>query len=203
MIDQNSRPARKIGVADHLWDTYEEMARQMGSDRDALINQALFMFARLNGFIEARPLRSEEAAASATLRPAAPAPAKASAPMLQPVSGGAAAKSAPPPRDDTPLPAPPPSRPSARDERAGANSLDNDPARREVAERVLETAAELERLIKGKSNEPREEIDEPLSEDEGDDAGLGLAPEDDEPLPAGTARHGPFTGRSAARARCR
>ena len=24
----------------------------MGSDRDALINQALFMFARLNGFIE-------------------------------------------------------------------------------------------------------------------------------------------------------
>ena len=52
MIDQNSRPARKVGIADHLWETYEDMAQQMGSDRDALINQALFMFARLNGFIE-------------------------------------------------------------------------------------------------------------------------------------------------------
>jgi pSer/pThr/pTyr-binding forkhead associated (FHA) protein len=33
--------------------------------------------------------------------------------------------------------------------------LDDDPVRREVAERVLETAAELERLIKGKSEPPK------------------------------------------------
>ncbi len=60
MIDQNSRPARKVGIADHLWETFEEMAQQMGSDRDALINQALFMFARLNGFIEVgKPARAE------------------------------------------------------------------------------------------------------------------------------------------------
>ncbi|WP_434380515.1 FHA domain-containing protein [Melittangium boletus] len=181
MIDQNSRPARKVGIADHLWDTYEEMAQQMGSDRDALINQALFMFARLNGFIEVRSSRAEEPVASA--RPAPAPAAKSSAPVLQPVSGGASAKSAPPPRDDTPVPAPPPPRPSARaEERPGSSNLDNDPARREVAERVLETAAELERLIKGKSNEPREEIDEEPLPDDGDDSGLGLAPED-EPLP--------------------
>ena len=189
MIDQNSRPARKIGIADHLWDTYEEMAQQMGSDRDALINQALFMFARLNGFIEARPLRSDDAGAPATsaptVRPAAstPASSKSSVPVLQPVSGGASPRSPPPPRDDTPPPAPPPSRPAPRvEERPPSNNLDNDPARREVAERVLETAAELERLIKGKSNEPREELDDEPLPDEGDDAGLGLAPED-EPLP--------------------
>jgi hypothetical protein len=53
MSDQNSRPVREVGIADHLWETYEDMARQMGSERDALINQAMFMFARLNGFIEA------------------------------------------------------------------------------------------------------------------------------------------------------
>ena len=198
MIDQNSRPARKVGIPDHLWETYEDMAQQMGSDRDALINQALFMFARLNGFIEvARSGRPEAVAsgggvAAAAVRASAPAAAagKGAPPVLQPVAGGASAKAAPP-RDDTPLPGPAPQRPSSRaEERAAANSLDNDPARREVAERVLETAAELERLIKGKSNEPREEIDEePLPEDQ-DDSGMDMAPEDepmdqDEPMDDG------------------
>ncbi|OJT26495.1 hypothetical protein BO221_00125 [Archangium sp. Cb G35] len=182
MIDQNTRPARKVGIADHLWETYEDMARQMGSDRDALINQALFMFARLNGFIEVA--RSSSEAPAPRVAAAAPVPGKSAPPVLQPVSGGASAKAAPPPRDDTPLPAPPPQRPSrtaAVEERPPANALDNDPARREVAERVLETAAELERLIKGKSNEPREEIDEEPLPDDQDDSGMDMAA-GDEPL---------------------
>ncbi|NMO21469.1 FHA domain-containing protein, partial [Pyxidicoccus fallax] len=80
MIDQNSRPARKVGIADHLWETYEEMARQMGSDRDALINQALFMFARLNGFIEVKGRADAPAAAPAlAAAPARPAPVAAAA----------------------------------------------------------------------------------------------------------------------------
>lgn len=178
MIDQNPRPARKVGIADHLWETYEDMAQQMGSDRDALINQALFMFARLNGFIEvaARTGRGME-------RPSA---AKSAPPVLQPVASSP--KSAPSLRDDlTPPPGPPPQRSSARaEERTPANALDNDPARREVAERVLETAAELERLIKGKSGEPREEIDEEPLPDDVDDSGLGLTSDDplhdDEPM---------------------
>ena len=45
-------PLRKVGIPDHLWDAFEEMAQQMGSERDGLINQALFVFARLNGFLE-------------------------------------------------------------------------------------------------------------------------------------------------------
>src|SRR5229473_8162607 len=39
-------------IADHLWELFEEIARSMGSDRDALINQAMFMFARANGFLD-------------------------------------------------------------------------------------------------------------------------------------------------------
>jgi hypothetical protein len=39
-----------IPIADSLWRVFEEMAEAMGSDREGLINQALFMFARLNGF---------------------------------------------------------------------------------------------------------------------------------------------------------
>jgi hypothetical protein len=41
---------RQIAVADHLWEAFERMAREMGSSRDALVNQAMHMFARLNGF---------------------------------------------------------------------------------------------------------------------------------------------------------
>ncbi len=45
---------RSILVEGHLWDVFDEMAQAMGSDRDALVNQAMFTFARLNGFLESR-----------------------------------------------------------------------------------------------------------------------------------------------------
>ncbi|WP_342381502.1 FHA domain-containing protein [Myxococcus stipitatus] len=171
MIDQNSRPARKVGIADHLWETYEDMAQQMGSDRDALINQALFMFARLNGFIEARS-RDDAHMAPAMSAPARPAavPAGPSRAAPPPVLSPAP----PPPKADPPPQLRPSGRPSAADERASANGLDNDPVRREVAERVLETAAELERLIKGK-NEPPPPSDEMVEDEE------PLPEQDDEP----------------------
>ncbi|MGZ3460222.1 MAG: FHA domain-containing protein, partial [Archangium sp.] len=162
MTDRNSRPARKVGIADHLWETYEEMAQQMGSDRDALINQALFVFARLNGFLEvARTGRSATAGGGSKFVP----------PVAQSFAGGASAKALPPSQEDTPLPG---------------------PARREVAERVRETAAELERLIKGKSDEPREALDEePRPEDSGMDMAADDEPEaDDEPRAGAEPRTG-------------
>ncbi|MBN9684403.1 MULTISPECIES: FHA domain-containing protein [unclassified Corallococcus] len=157
MIDQNSRPARKVGIAEHLWETYEEMAQQMGSDRDALINQALFMFARLNGFIDVRTKGEPAVAAVPSSAPAAAARPAAAPPPA------AAAKGAPPVLS----PAPPP-RGAARnvDERPSSNGLDNDPVRREVAERVLETAAELERLIKGKNEPPPPAADDMIEDEE-------------------------------------
>ncbi|QSQ16122.1 FHA domain-containing protein [Myxococcus landrumensis] len=184
MIDQNSRPARKVGIADHLWETYEDMAQQMGSDRDALINQALFMFARLNGFIEARS-RDDAHMAPAMSAPARPAavpagPSRAAPPpVLSP---------APPPPKAEPPPQLRPSGRGAADERSSANGLDNDPVRREVAERVLETAAELERLIKGKNeppppNDEMVEDEEPLPEQD-DEPGMEDEPAEPEEEPA-------------------
>ena len=116
MMDPSSRPARKVQVADHIWQAFEEMASQMGSDRDALINQAMFMFARLNGFLDsgASPRSAE-----------APKAMGAPAPMLKPVQQAGPA--------------------------AAHGELEDDPVRRKVQERVLETAAELERLIKSKN----------------------------------------------------
>jgi hypothetical protein len=185
MIDQNSRPARKVGIAEHLWETYEEMAQQMGSDRDALINQALFMFARLNGFIDVKAKAEPQMAAV----PAPAAAANAPRAVAPPAVAAPPAKAAAAPPMLAPA-APPPARGAARnvDERPSANGLDNDPVRREVAERVLETAAELERLIKGK-NEPPQPIDDESVEEEDvpppeapEDSGLQHM-EDEEPPP--------------------
>ena len=147
MMDPSSRPPRKVAIADHIWEAFEEMASQMGSERDALINQAMFMFARLNGFIE-----SDKSAPSAGAGPAAkanggrpnPAPARAAPPVLAPV------------KEPMRRPDPP------------SQKLDDDPVRREVAERVLETAAELERLIKGKNNQSQN-MDDSVPEAPADD----------------------------------
>ena len=46
-----ARPTRSVGIPDLVWDEMEEMAREMGSDRESLINGALFTFASLNGFL--------------------------------------------------------------------------------------------------------------------------------------------------------
>ncbi|WP_224248684.1 FHA domain-containing protein [Hyalangium gracile] len=192
MIDQNSRPARKVGIADHLWETFEEMAQQMGSDRDALINQALFMFARLNGFIEVGKPARAEAPAPLNVVPAASPPAPVRPSSASPSvgkSGPPVLSAAPGPSRPAPVRDEPPSRQPPRpvDDRPSANALDNDPVRREVAERVLETAAELERLIKGK-NEPPQPVDDDSVEDDSvppdvpEDSGLQDM-QDEEPPP--------------------
>jgi len=50
----SSKSQRRVAIADHIWHAFEEMAIQMATDKEALINQAMFMFARLNGFLEAQ-----------------------------------------------------------------------------------------------------------------------------------------------------
>jgi hypothetical protein len=45
------RSPREIFVADHLWEVYGRMAGEMGSDRDALVNEALHAYARLHGYV--------------------------------------------------------------------------------------------------------------------------------------------------------
>ncbi len=55
------RSVRSVEIADHLWEIYARVAEEMGSDRDSLINQAMHVFARLNGYLlpaEAPPRRT-------------------------------------------------------------------------------------------------------------------------------------------------
>lgn len=165
-MEQTARPARKVAIADHIWDAFEEMAEQMGSDRDGLINQAMFMFARLNGFLDAQngAAAAAVAAASSSRRPE---PARTAPPVLAPVSNKPEPASAP--------------RARQMEDRAPSRA-EEDPQRREVAERVLETAAELERLIKGKNAPPPEPIEEDAPLDEVDE-GLGMDVDEEEDLP--------------------
>src|SRR5690348_11950548 len=93
MMDPSSRPARKVQIADHIWGAFEEMASQMGSDRDALINQAMFMFARLNGFLDSAGAGASVAGGGGAA--VKPAPAAAAAPRAAPPPR-AAAGGAPP-----------------------------------------------------------------------------------------------------------
>ena len=86
MMDPSSRPARKVQIADHIWGAFEEMASQMGSDRDALINQAMFMFARLNGFLDSAGGASVPGGAGAAVKPA-PAAAPRAAPPQRAAAG--------------------------------------------------------------------------------------------------------------------
>jgi hypothetical protein len=72
MSEQPIRKPRQVGIADHIWDVYAQMAYEMGADRDGLINQALFAFARQNGYLGRPPENA----------PSAPAPAPARAAVL-------------------------------------------------------------------------------------------------------------------------
>ena len=51
MSDDHPRTPRTLLIADHLWEALSTMAQEMGTDRDALVNQALYTFARLNGYL--------------------------------------------------------------------------------------------------------------------------------------------------------
>ena len=74
MISEGAkRTPRTVQILDHLWDLFEEVGRRVGSDRDALINQAMFVFARLNGFLEA-PARKEGPTTSGPAQPASELP---------------------------------------------------------------------------------------------------------------------------------
>jgi hypothetical protein len=72
MPDDRPRTPRTLLLPDHLWDAFAAMASEMGADRDALVNQALYTFARLNGFLVPSDVR--RLADDAPLRAGFPTP---------------------------------------------------------------------------------------------------------------------------------
>ncbi|MHB1846486.1 MAG: FHA domain-containing protein [Deltaproteobacteria bacterium] len=145
------------------------MAKEMGNDRDGLINQALFTFARLNGYLAPGGAMTSDAGGPAAphvakppeapahpaprrepVEPPAPAAPPAVAPRRAPAvdHDSALRRASPPavPRVSEPAPPLPP------------KSLEDDPERKEAAARVLETAAVFERSLKDKAQDELREV---------------------------------------------
>lgn len=107
------KSVRQVPIADHLWEVLERMAEEMGSERDALVNQALHVFARLHGYVvpgvaaqavalapereERRAVKEQVLAAAARLERDMRAP-----PPVRPAAGLAVVPAAPAPE---PVPA--------------------------------------------------------------------------------------------------
>ncbi len=51
MEPKSSRPLRQVAIADHLWEVFERLAEALGSSRDALVNEAMHLFARRHGYL--------------------------------------------------------------------------------------------------------------------------------------------------------
>jgi hypothetical protein len=175
---EKSRAPRKVAIADHLWDVFEQMAEEMGADREALINQAMFMFARLNGFLTPGAGGAAAAEARAPVEPARPRVAPAPDPEPDDDLGPESDLS-----DDTPLPSPSKGGGAAAAAAAvGAAAGGDESRRRQVEERVLETAAQLERQIKGRAEKtpdpplpPDDDLDDDIDDDEIVDELMGEA----------------------------
>ncbi|MCK8496352.1 FHA domain-containing protein [Myxococcus fulvus] len=69
-----NRTPRQVEIADPLWKALETMSREMGVDRDVLVNQAVFSLARQFGFIQPTQVSLTETG-SAPAVVAAPVPA--------------------------------------------------------------------------------------------------------------------------------
>jgi|SRR5215472_2764304 len=157
MDSARSKAARPVLIADHLWELFEEMAQSMGTDPDALINQAMFMFARTNGFESARPRVGAPARSDALYAPGSVLPTEFEASSPQHLATSPPVTGLPGVSHTTEpialMPEQVVSSGSLEAHGPGASepapSLvpDDDAARRSVAERVLQTAAELERMI--------------------------------------------------------
>ncbi len=161
MDSDRSKAARPVLIADHLWELFEEMAHSMGSDPDALINQAMFIFARANGFEPGRGRVGAAARSDALYAPGSllPTEFEGSSPLhlvaSSPPTGvpGVAQTTEPialmPEQvvSSSPVEAYGP----VASEPAPSLAPDDDGAHRSVAERVLQTAAELERMIGSKA----------------------------------------------------
>lgn len=91
--------SKPVALPEHLWEALDLMSSEMGVGRDALVAQAVFTLARLNGYVV--PGRGLQAGASA------PAASPAAPPGLKP-AGAAKPAPAPAPAPARPAPAPPP-----------------------------------------------------------------------------------------------
>lgn len=90
--------SKVITMAPHLWEALDQMSGEMGVPSDALVAQAVYTLARLNGFVV--PGRVGAPASGGASRPATGPAAPAAPPMLKPAAGKAPARRQPEPEPE-------------------------------------------------------------------------------------------------------
>jgi hypothetical protein len=98
-----ARSSRQVAIADHLWETLALISQDMGVDRDGLVNQALFAFARQHGYLAPSP--SGRVAVADAGMPMAPTATAAGRPVAAPAPAAMAPASIPGPATYAPGPA--------------------------------------------------------------------------------------------------
>jgi len=94
------RTLRELEVADHLWDCMSRIAEDSGLDRDAIVNQAIYEYARRLNFLAPTTSRADP--------PEARPRANGGSPPAAEVTGPGSGRGAPSPRPAAPRPEPKP-----------------------------------------------------------------------------------------------
>ncbi|MBI2373321.1 MAG: FHA domain-containing protein [Deltaproteobacteria bacterium] len=109
------RTPRQLEIADHLWDCLTRIAEDCGTDRNAVVNQAVYEFARRFNFLT--PMAKEVPMPDDPISPAKAGPASA-VPGPAPGPGPRPPKNPPPaanpPKPARPAPAPAPAPPARK-----------------------------------------------------------------------------------------
>ncbi|QSQ26688.1 FHA domain-containing protein [Pyxidicoccus parkwayensis] len=181
-----NRTSRTVSVSDPLWTALETMSREMGVDRDVLLNQAIFSLARQFGFITPTQVSLLDGTTAAA--PRAPEPVQpVSAPVVQPpvevartTEGSEVAVSAPKVATDVgpasvTLEEAEPSETEAvlaairPEPEAPAPQVDVEALRPAVVARIRDILADVDRLVEPVNEQLREEAEDSEDEDDSDD----------------------------------
>ena len=192
-----TRTRRTVEISDALWEALELMSREMSVDRDSLVNQALFTFARFNGYVTPGSVAPHAQAAapgpSATAAPAvaqplasppnavrrvqeeppAPAPSEELPPGGRMATGSMAAVSSAPPPASTPPSPPPAMTESPAPELSPAPTTDPQAVAQTGSNPTMQQPAQP--AAQTGANEEEEPVEPP--EDESLDDGLDELPE--------------------------
>ncbi|WP_373047931.1 FHA domain-containing protein [Vulgatibacter sp.] len=127
MIETNEASStREVAIADHLWATLETMSREMATPVDVLLGQAIFTFARFNGYLGSLRQGAERGGgAEVTGAPSAATVFETAGPRSAAAAPVAAEAPPPVPRSISSVPAGPPPviRPAEQRREAAAAGL--------------------------------------------------------------------------------
>jgi hypothetical protein len=187
-----NRTSRTVAVSEPLWAALETMSREMGVDRDVLLNQAIFSLARQFGFITPTQVNLLERATAAS------APAPAVQPVEKPREESPRVDVAEPRRDlaeDADTGGPPtvlaaaggdaseaPDAAEPTDEKAAAQAPAVDVAalRQGVVARMRDILADVDRLVEPVDERLRAEAEDSDDEEASDDDDASSDDSDDE-----------------------